>query len=51
MINDHFPHEQLLSRQRFPCAYSGTVNAEKDKECLEHMYWKNRVKVNRQRIE
>jgi len=31
MTNDHFPHEQLLTRQRFPYAYSGIVNVEKTK--------------------
>lgn len=44
MINDHFHHEQLLSRQRFPCAYSGIVNVEKDKECLEQHVLKEQGK-------
>jgi hypothetical protein len=39
MINDHLPHEQLLTRQRFPCAYGGLVNVEKTKvlraTCIE----------------
>jgi hypothetical protein len=44
MINDYFPHEQLLPRQRFPCAYSGIVNVKKDKECLEQHVLKEQSK-------
>jgi hypothetical protein len=43
MINVHFPHEQLLTRQRFPYAYSGIVNAEKI-ECLEQHVLKEQGK-------